>query len=93
MHSRPRMSPSWGPGQVASGKMENEDYQHYKDRAPPWIKLHVKTLESYKFSRLQDASKAHLMLIWLLASRTGNNLPYDPRMGRRAHRCPCYGGP
>ena len=55
-----------------------EEYQHYKDRAPPWIKLHTKTLESYDFSRLQDASKAHLMLIWLLASRTGNKLPYDP---------------
>ena len=54
-----------------------EEYQHYKDRAPPWIKLHAKTLESYDFPRLQDASKAHLMLIWLLASRTGNKLPYD----------------
>ena len=55
-----------------------DEYQHYKDRAPPWIKLHAKTLESYDFSRLQDASKAHLMLIWLLASRTENKLPYDP---------------
>ena len=54
------------------------EYQHYKDRSPPWIKLHAKTLDSYDFSRLQDASKAHLMLIWLLASRTGNKLPYDP---------------
>ena len=54
-----------------------DEYQHYKDRAPPWIKLHASVLEKYKFARLQDASKAHLMQIWLLASRTGNRLPYD----------------
>ena len=54
-----------------------DEYQHYKDRSPPWIKLHAKTLESYEFGRLQDASKAHLMLIWLLASRTGNRIPWD----------------
>ena len=54
------------------------DHQHYRDRNPPWIKLHTKTLESYDFGRLQDASKAHLMLIWLLASRTENRIPYDP---------------
>ena len=55
-----------------------ERFQHYKDRSPPWIKLHAQTLESYEFARLQDASKAHLMLIWLLASRTGNRIPNDP---------------
>ena len=54
-----------------------DEYQHYSDRSPPWIKLHAKTLESYDFGCLQDASKAHLMLIWLLASRTSNRLPYD----------------
>ena len=54
-----------------------DEYQHYSDRSPPWIKLHAKTLESYDFGCLQDASKAHLMLIWLLASRTKNRLPYD----------------
>lgn len=52
--------------------------QHYKDRSPSWIKLHADVLEDYAFSCLQDASKAHLMLLWLLASRTGNRIPYDP---------------
>ncbi len=55
-----------------------EEFQHYKDRAPPWIKLYNKLLENYEFGRLQDASKAHLILIWLLASRSNNCLPYDP---------------
>lgn len=54
-----------------------EEYQHYKDRSPPWIKLHTKLLESYDFACLQDASKAHLLAIWLLASRLDNRIPAD----------------
>jgi hypothetical protein len=59
-------------------RIRNYDkFQHYKDRSPPWIKLHATTLEDYAFHRLQDASKAHLMLLWLLASRTDNKIPAD----------------
>lgn len=54
-----------------------EKFQHYKDRAPPWIKLHRELLDDYEFSRLQDASKAHLMLIWMLASQLDNRIPND----------------
>ena len=54
-----------------------DEYQHYKDRSPPWIKLHRRVLLSYEFSRLQDASKAHLMQIWLLASDLDNKIPHD----------------
>jgi hypothetical protein len=54
-----------------------EKFQHYKDRAPPWIKLYNELLDDYDFSCLQDASKLHLILIWLLASRSENKLPYD----------------
>lgn len=53
-------------------------YQHYRDRRPPWIKLHASVLDDYDFACLQDASKAHLMLIWVLASQVKNELPYDP---------------
>lgn len=52
-------------------------HQHYKDRNPPWIKLHRSTLTDYAFGCLQDASKAHLMLLWLLASTCDNKIPYD----------------
>jgi hypothetical protein len=51
--------------------------QHYKDRNPPWIKLYNELLDSYNFACLQDASKLHLILIFLLASRTNNKIPYD----------------
>jgi hypothetical protein len=54
-----------------------EQKQHYRDRMPPWIKLYNSLLDDYEFSCLQDASKLHLVLIWLLASRNNNSLPYD----------------
>jgi hypothetical protein len=54
------------------------EFQHYKDRNPPWIKLHRTLLDDYEFSRLQDASKAHLMLIWLFASQKDGLVPDDP---------------
>lgn len=59
-------------------------FQHYRDRTPPWIKLYNELLDDYEFGRLQDASKLHLIMIWLLASRADNVLPYDPEwVGKR----------
>lgn len=55
-----------------------ERFQHYKDRAPPWIKLYNELLDDYDFGLLPDASKMHLIAIWLLASRSDNKIPYDP---------------
>lgn len=52
-------------------------FQHYKDRSPPWIKLYNALLDDYAFAALPDASKAHLLAIWLLASRYDNQIPYD----------------
>lgn len=43
-------------------------FQHYKDRAPSWIKLHRGLLDDYAFSRLPVASRALAPLLWLLAS-------------------------
>jgi hypothetical protein len=44
------------------------DFQHYKDRCPPWIKLHKSILDNYEFHQMQDASKALAMCLWLIAS-------------------------
>lgn len=61
-----------------------EDFQHYKDRSPPWIKLHRDLLRDYEFSCLQDASKLLLMQIWLLASQLDNKIPTDTKwLGRQ----------
>jgi len=43
-------------------------FQHYKDRCPPWIKLHRDLLNDRVFMRLPIASKALAPLLWLLAS-------------------------
>ena len=55
-----------------------EDYQHYKDRAPPWIKLHNALLDDYEFCSLPDAAKFQVICLWLLASRLNNIIPADP---------------
>jgi len=60
-----------------------EELQHYKDRSPPWIKMHSIMLESYEFECLPDASKAHLLCIMLLASRTNNKIKADIRWIKR----------
>lgn len=44
------------------------EFQHYKDRAPAWIKLHRGLLDNYDWHRLPDASRALAPMIWLLAS-------------------------
>lgn len=60
-------------------KVKNwEAHQHYKDRNPPWIKLHRTLLDDYEFCQLPDTTKAHLVLIWLLASQSGGRVPAEP---------------
>jgi hypothetical protein len=45
-------------------------FQHYKDRCPPWIKLHRDLLNDREFICLPIASKALAPMLWLLASET-----------------------
>jgi len=45
-------------------------FQHYKDRCPPWIKLHRDLLNNRDFMRLPLASKALAPMLWLLASES-----------------------
>lgn len=45
-----------------------KNFQHYKDRAPAWIKLHRGLLDDYAFVRLPLASQALAPRLWLLAS-------------------------
>lgn len=44
------------------------ELQHYKDRSPPWIKLHKKLLDNFEWHCLQLASRALAPMLWLLAS-------------------------
>ena len=54
-----------------------DDYQHYKDRDPVWIKLYRSILDDYEFECLQDASKLLQVFLWLLAAKLDNKIPYD----------------
>ena len=49
-------------------------FQHYKDRCPPWIKLHRDLLNDRVFMRLPIASKALAPLLWLLASESKDGI-------------------
>lgn len=51
-----------------------EKFQHYKDRCPPWIKLHRDLLNNREFMSLQLASKGLAPLLWLLASETPDGI-------------------
>jgi len=82
MPSENATAPSWAPrGKPTMAgyiRVKNfERFQHYRDRNPPWIKLYNELLDDYAFACLQDASKAHLVQIWLLASRYDNRIPHD----------------
>jgi len=54
-----------------------KEFQHYKNRCPPWIKLQKSLLDDYGFACLPLASKALAPCIWLIASEdlAGN---FDP---------------
>ena len=43
-------------------------FQHYKDRNPPWIKVHKSLLDDRGYQRLPLASRALAPMLWLLAS-------------------------
>lgn len=45
-------------------------FQHYRDRCPPWIKLHRDLLNDRAFIMLPTASKALAPMLWLLASES-----------------------
>ena len=55
------------------------EYQHYKQRTPPWIKLHRAVIDDYLFAALKDRTKAHLIMIWVLASASEGRIPHDAK--------------
>lgn len=43
-------------------------FQSYKDRKPPWIRLHKTLLDNYEFQSMSANARAVLPMLWLLAS-------------------------
>lgn len=52
-------------------------FQHYKDRNPPWIKLHRELLTSNTWVELDDPSRLLAIVCMVLAADTGNMIPLD----------------
>lgn len=51
-----------------------DEYQHYKQRDPPWIKVHTKLLSNAGFLGLSPAARGVLLTLWLAYSRTQGQL-------------------
>jgi hypothetical protein len=61
-----------------------ERFQHYRDRRPPWIKLHQSLADDFAFHELPDHAKVQLMSLWILASKHDNKIP-DRGVGFERH--------
>jgi hypothetical protein len=65
-------------------KVKNwEQFQHYRDRNPPWIKLHFALLASEDWVTLDDASKLLAVVCMLIASRNNGMVPNNPAYLKR----------
>ena len=52
------------------------DYQHYKGRKPPWIKLYVKLIDPHSaFNRLPPTTRYLFVALLLLAAEWDNAIP------------------
>lgn len=62
---------------------EWDKFQHYKDRSPPWIKLHKAMMTSRTWVSLDDAGRVLAFACMMLAADTDNKTPLDPVYLRR----------
>jgi len=60
-----------------------KEYQHYRDRNPPWIKLHYEVMTSRDWVSLDDASRVLAVASMLIASRHDGMIPDDPEYVKR----------
>lgn len=58
-------------------------FQHYKDRNPPWIKLHRELLTSETWVSASNEGRVLAIAIMMLAAATGNEIRADTRYLRR----------
>ena len=68
-------------------------FQHYRDRNPPWIKLHFSLLSSMDWVTLNDESRVLAIACMLIASRNDGCVPGNPDYIRRVaylHKAPNF---
>lgn len=54
------------------------EFQHYKKRCPPWIKLHWAMLSSEDWSVLSDTDRLILIVCLMIGSQFDGRIPDDP---------------
>lgn len=52
-----------------------KQFQHFKDRRPPWIKLYRELLDDIQWHELEPAAAKALVMLWLIASENFGQLP------------------
>ena len=52
-----------------------EQFQHYRHRRPPWLKLHRSLLDDLEWYALPPAAAKMLVSLWLIASEKDGELP------------------
>lgn len=58
-------------------------FQHYRDRNPPWIKLHFSMLSSQDWVTLDDKARVLAIACMLIASRNEGKIPNNPAYIKR----------
>lgn len=56
-----------------------DEYQHYKHRNPPWVRLYYDLLSSESWVAEDDSTRCLLIACILAASRNGGNVPANPK--------------
>jgi hypothetical protein len=59
--------------------IDQDKMQHYKDRNPPWIKLHCDLWSDPRFMGLAEFERYCLLSLFVIASKKGNRIPADER--------------
>jgi len=60
------------------------EFQHYKNRQPPWIKLHRTLLDDLNYAAMSSEAAKYLILIWLVAAETcDGKLPASKKLAFR----------
>lgn len=66
------------PEQCAFFSIKNfAQYQHYKKRNPPWVKLHYSILDDAEFLGLDLVSQRNLMVLFMVAGKKDNRISND----------------
>jgi hypothetical protein len=58
-----------------------DSFQSYKDRNPPWIRLHKRLIDDINFQKMNADARALLPMIWLLISEDADPVSGMLRLG------------